>query len=184
MRQFAYLSAVTLLALAGCASVAPVSGPAVSVINSITYDNAITGKRDGQRSAWPAAALAHSTEPFPMAQVKQCDKDGTHCSWGVIKAQRSFGKVKVEPAGVMVELDVALEVDRSLRNRNSEQDTTLTIPADVGALQAKQVQKHSMMLEWGKVTRIDFKYGINYEVCAQRLDAAGKALDECALTVF
>jgi hypothetical protein len=179
MRPSFYLAAAALLALAGCASVAPDAAPAVSVINSLTYDNAISGQRDGERTAWPLAGLARSSEPFPMAQVKQCDADGARCSWGVMKAQRSFGKVTLVPGGVSVELEVAVEVDRSLRNKNSEQDTTMTIPANVGALQAKRVQKRSMVLEFGKVTRIDFNYGISYEVCAQR-----QALDQCALSAF
>jgi hypothetical protein len=177
MRTYSYLPAAMLLALAGCASVAPDGAAPVSVINSVSFDNAMTGQRDGQRTTWPTATLARSSEQFPMAQVKQCDKDGAACSWGVMKAERSFGKVKEVPGGLLVDVEVAVDVERSLRTKNSEQDTTMTIPANVGALQGRRVEKRAITLAYGKVARIDFNYGISYELCAQR-----KALDNCVLS--
>lgn len=184
MRTCTTLAAIALLALAGCAGVVPDTTPAVSVINSLSFDNAVTGKRDGLRSAWPAATLAGTTEHFPMGQIKQCDKNGAACSWGVLKAQRSFGKVKLVPGGVLVDVEVLAEVDRSQHAKSKDQDASVTIPADVGALQSKRLQKRAMVLEYGKITKIDLNYGISYELCALRLDAARQAIDKCEIGYF
>jgi hypothetical protein len=182
MRLYTSLAAIALLAMSGCAT--PDSLPAVSVINSLSFDNAVSGKRDGLRSAWPAATLGRTSEQFPMAQIKQCEQGGAACSWGVLKAQRSFGKVSVMPDGVLVEVEVQVDVERSQHTRSGDQDTSMTIPADVGALQARRVQKRSMVLEYGKPVRLEFNYGISYELCALRLDAARQALDKCEIAYF
>lgn len=184
MRTCTTLAAIALLALAGCAGVVPDTTPAVSVINSLSFDNAVTGKRDGLRSAWPAATLAGTTEHFPMGQIKQCDQNGAACSWGVLKAQRSFGKVKLVPGGVLVDVEVLAEVDRSQHAKSKDQDASVTIPADVGALQSKRLQKRTMVLEYGKITKIDLNYGITFELCALRLDAARQAIDKCEIAYF
>jgi hypothetical protein len=170
-----------VLALAGCAGVSPGTLPSVSVVNSLTFDNAMSGKRDGLRSTWPAATLSGSSEHFPMAQVKQCDKDGAACSWGVLKAHRSFAKARVTPGGMEVDFEVLVDVDRSHQAKTKDQDTTMTIPANVSALQRKRLEKRTMVLAYGKPARIEFGYGINYDVCAQRLDAQGKPLDQCEI---
>lgn len=193
MRSFIYLPALALLALAGCAgtgastststsptvSASAVRDPSatVSIVNSLSFDNAMSGKRDGLRSAWPAATLARSTELFPIAQIKQCDKGA--CSWGVLKAQRSFGKVQPVAGGVLVDVQVTIDVDRSQHAKGKDQDATLTIPADVIALKTASAQSRSAVLKYGEVTRIDFAYGIRYELCALRLDAARQPLDKC-----
>lgn len=178
MRPFFTLSLVATLALSGCATVSTDS-PTVSVINSLSFNNAMTGKRDGLRSAWPAAQLAGSREQFPVAQIKQCEQGAAACSWGVLKARRSFGKVVPAADGVQVEVEVAIEVDRSQHAKGRDQDATLTIPADVLALKTASTQKRSMLLKYGQVTRIDFAYGISYELCALRLNAARQPLDKC-----
>jgi hypothetical protein len=178
MRTLHLISLAALVALGGCAGVGPGAGTTVSVVNNLSFDNAMTGKRDGLRSAWPATALAGSSEQFPMAQIKQCEPGGA-CSWGVLKAHRRFGKVQPVADGVMVEVEVALEVDRSLRAKGRDLDATLTIPADVGALQANMRQTRSMTLKYGEVARMDFKYGISYELCALRIDAARLPVDRC-----
>ena len=188
MRSSIYVSALGLMALAGCAgsgtstntsATSATSATTVSVINSLSFDNAMTGKRDGLRSAWPAATLARSKEQFPIAQIKHCDKGAPACSWGVLKAHRSFGKVQPVADGVMIEVEVVVDVDRSQHAKGKDQDATLTIPADVVALKATSTQSRSMLLKYGEVTRIDFKYGISYELCALRLDAARQPVDNC-----
>lgn len=184
MRPCTPFAAIALLAVAGCASVVPDTPTTISVVNSLSFDNAVSGKRDGLRSAWPAATLGGSAEQFPMAQIKQCDKSGAACSWGVLKAQRSFGKVREVPGGVAVEVEVQIDLDRSLRAKSKDQDATVTIPADVPALKGKLLETRSVVLEYGKVTRIDFKYGISYELCALRLDAARLPLDKCEIAYF
>jgi hypothetical protein len=176
MRPLLPLSAAVLLALAGCAS-APQEAP-VSLINSLSFDNALSGKRDGLRSAWPLDKLAQSTEHFPLAQVKQCDSAGL-CSWGVLDARRRFGAVRRVEGGVAVELDLMVDVDRSQQVARAEQNGGMTIPADVGALKAKRAIKREVVLPYGKVERIELDYGIRFELCAFRLDAARKPVEQC-----
>lgn len=179
MRSLIPLSLATLLALAGCAQAPKASPPpVVSVINSLSFTNAMTGKRDGLRSAWPMTQLPNSSELFPMAQVKQCDAAGA-CSWGVMRAQRSIGKVRQVDGGVALDVELELDVDRSQRVRRPDQDAAMTIPADVSALQAKRTLKKEVMLEYGKVQRFDFDFGIAFELCALRLDAAEQPVDQC-----
>jgi hypothetical protein len=79
----------------------------------------------------------------------------------------------------MVEVAVAIAVDRSLRSKRKDLDASVSIPADVTALQASMAQSRTMVLKYGEVTRIDFKYGISYELCALRLDAARQPVDNC-----
>lgn len=184
MRPRTPLAAIALLALAACASGVPDTPTTLSVVNSLSFDNAVSGKRDGLRSAWPAATLGGTTEQFPMAQIKQCDPGGAACSWGVLKAQRTFGKVRQVPEGVAVDVEVVVELDRSLHAKDKGLDATLTIPADVGAIKGKLIETRSVVLAYGKVTRIDFKYGISYELCALRLDAARQPLDTCEIAYF
>jgi len=184
MRRFAYLPAAVLLALAGCASVPQDSAPTVSVINSLSFDNAMSGKRDGLRSAWPLDALRLSTEHFPLSQVKLCDQNGAACSWGVLKARRSFGNVRKVPGGVALEVDVTVDVDRSQQANSELQNGAMTIPADVGALRAKRHVTRELVLEYGVVQRIDFDFGIRYELCALRLDVAREPIDKCEIAYF
>ena len=183
MRSRATLLAAMLLALGGCAGVPPSAAPAASIVNSLSFDHAMTGKRDGLRSAWPAAKLAGHVEHFPMAQVKQCNPAGA-CSWGVLKARRSFGKVEPVAGGVRVDVEVAIDVERSQKAFTGGGQAAMAIPADVAALQARRSEKRAIVLEYGKVTRIDMNYGISYELCALRLDAAGAPLDTCAIAYF
>ena len=187
MRLSLYLPALGLAALAGCAGGGAGTGvggsaagaTTVSVINSLSFDNAMTGKRVGLRSAWPAATLARSKEQFPIAQIKHCEKGAPACGWGVLKAHRSFGKVQPVEGGVLVDVEVVVDVERSQHAKGKDQDATLTIPADVIALKAASAQSRSMVLKYGEVTRIDFNYGISYELCALRLDAARQPIDKC-----
>ncbi len=182
MRFHVTLAAAALSMLAGCATDRPAM-PAVSLINSLSFDNAMSGKRDGLRSAWPADTLSGASEQFPMAQLKQCNAAGV-CSWGVLKAQRSFGKVEPVPGGVRVELEVAIDVNRSHRAAQGGEQAAMSIPADVSALQIRRSEKRSMVLEYGKVMQIDLNYGIRYELCALRLDAARTPLDTCEIAYF
>ncbi len=186
MRFYLSLSAIATLALAlaGCAGSTAAGGAAdsattISVINSLSFDNAMTGKRDGLRSAWPAATLANSEEQFPIAQITQCDKAAPACSWGVLKAHRSMGKVQPVPGGVLLEVELVINVDRSQHAKGKDQDATLTIPADVVALKNATKLRRSVELKYGAVTRFDMGYGISYELCALRLDAARQPLDKC-----
>ncbi len=184
MRLIATLPAAALLAIAGCTSVPPAAGPAVSIVNSLSFDNAMSGKRDGVRTAWPMAQLAQTTEQFPLAQVKQCAKTGkpdAPCSWGVLNARRTIGKVRALPTGVALEVELVLDLERSQRVHGKAHNAAMTIPADVPALQLKRTVKRDVVLEYGKVERIDVEHGISFALCALRLDAARKAIDTCAI---
>jgi hypothetical protein len=181
MRHIAYFTAAGLLVLAGCTSVPPAATPAVSIVNSLGFTNAMTGKRDGLRSAWPMDQLAQSTERFPLALVKQCEQGAALCSWGVLNAQRTVGKVRPMPSGVMLEYELVLDLARSQRVHGKEQNAALTIPADVPALQMKRTVKREVVLEYGKVQRVELEPGISYALCALRLDAERKPIDTCAI---
>ena len=183
VRHIAYLPATALLgfALAGCTSVPPAATPAVSVVNSLSFTNAMSGKRDGLRSAWPMNQLAQTTEQFPLAQIKQCDQTTSACSWGVLSAKRTFGKVRSVPGGVVLSYELVLDIERSQRAHGKAQNAGMTIPADVPALQLKRTVKNEVTLEYGKVQRIELDHGIGYELCALRLDAERKAVDNCAI---
>jgi hypothetical protein len=179
MRHLAYL-AVALCA-AGCSTVPPAGAPTVSIVNAISFDNAMSGKRDGLRSAWPMHQLAQTTEQFPLAQLKRCDAAGAACNWGVLSAGRTFGHVRAVPEGVALTVELVLDVDRSQRAHGLGQNAAMTIPADVGALSLKRTVRRDVVLEYGKVQRIEAEHGISYALCALRLDAAGKPVDTCAI---
>ena len=183
MHTSTVLSVAALLTLAACANVRPSGGPSVSFINSLSFDNAVSGKRDGLRSAWPADKLARSAEAFPMGQVKLCDAAG-RCKWGVLKARRNVRKAEQVPGGLALELEVAVDVARSHSAMMGSDQAAVTIPADVGALQAKSVQTRNLVLEYGKVVKIDFPYGVSYEMCAFRRDGAGQAMEKCEIGYF
>jgi hypothetical protein len=181
MRPFRLACSAAIVLLAGCASTPP-DAP-VSLINSLSYTNPMSGMRDGLRSAWPLTSLSHARENFPLAQVRQCDLAGV-CSWGVLSAHRSFGKVRPIEGGVAVELDLEVDVDRSQAVNRAEQAGAMSIPADVGALQAKRRVQREVVLPFGKVERIDLDYGIRFELCAFRLDAARQPMEQCEIPYF
>jgi hypothetical protein len=181
MRPF-FLPAAALLALAACASEPPSPAPAVSIVNSLTFDHALSGKRDGVRTAWPMEQLAQSTELFPLAQIKRCASGGASgCQWGVLKVSRTMGEVLASPQGVTLDVELVLDVDRSQTGHGSLQDAAMTVPADVGALQLKRVIRQRVVLEYGKVQQIAAEHGIGYALCAQRLDAARQPLEQCPI---
>lgn len=186
MRPFFLLSAAALLSLAGCVSLPGPNDPArqqqtVSLVNSLTWTNAMTGKGDGLRSAWPLAELVQHTEHFPLAQVKRCDEVASTCSWGVLKARRTVGQTTYVPGGVALDLEVVVEVDRTQEVRRAGQNLAMTIPADVSALRARRDVRQALVLEYGKVHHIDFDFGIGFDLCLLRLDAARQPIDKCEI---
>lgn len=183
MRSFFLPTTLVALALSGCATQPASDAPAVSIINSLSFDHAMISKRDGLRSAWPMATLSGTTEHFPLAQIKQCDSAGL-CRWGVLDAKRRFGAVGMTPEGVVAEVEVDIHVDRSQHAKRTGLNAAMTIPADVAALQAKRTEKREVVLPFGKVVRMDFDHGIRYELCALRLDAARQSLDKCEIPYF
>jgi hypothetical protein len=182
MRLRSSLAAPAVLALAGCNTIPPAPAPDVSIINSLSFNHAISGKRDAMRTAWPMDQLPQTTELFPLAQVKQCDKTGEPCRWGIVRAKRTFGKVAAAAAGVALELELVLDVARSQRAHGRGQYAAMSIPGSVASIpQGRHTVKRALVLEYGKVQRIDLGHGISYELCALRLDAARKAIDTCAI---
>ena len=178
------MCAGALLTLSACSTLfneqsAPTKdGQHVSVIHSLNWTNGLTGKRDGARSSWPLASLRNHEEPFPLAQIKQCDKAGA-CAFGIMRAHRTVSTWRHVPGGVKLDLTLDIDIDRSQRGRQPGLNTAMTIPADVAALRWNGGLKRSFMLVFGQVQHIDLDHGISFDVCALRYDAKGQALDVC-----
>ncbi|MCC6069973.1 hypothetical protein ACFSQU_03445 [Massilia sp. GCM10020059] len=183
MRPTISITAAALLAVAGCTVMPGPHDPArthhtVSLVNSLSWTHAVSDKPDALRTAWPLAGLARHTEQFPLAQVKQCDAAGV-CSWGVLKARRTLSAPRYVAGGVAVDVELAVDVDRSHDALQGGENVAMAIPADVPALSAKRTVRKSLVLQYGKVERIGLDFGIGYDLCAQRLDKAGNAVDAC-----
>lgn len=182
----AALAAVSLLS--ACAGVGQAAHPSdpndpanaqqyVSLVNSLNWTNALSGKRDGSRSSWPLRQAAGQEEVFPLAQLKQCK--GEACAWGVMRARRSFGAVTYVPGGMNVEVTLHIDVDRRQEMHKAEFNTAMAIPADVPGLRSTKDVHRTLTLQYGKIQHIDFDYGVGFDLCALRYDAAGHALDAC-----
>lgn len=185
MRPFISFTVAALLALAGCAAMPGPHDPAraghtASLVNSLSWTNAVSDKPDALRTAWPLGGLAGHAEQFPLAQVKQCDAAGV-CSWGVLKARRTLSAPRYVEGGVALEVELGLDVDRRHEALQGGEQVAMAIPADVPALTAKRTVRRSLVLQYGRVHRINLDFGIGYALCAQRLDAAGKPLDSCEI---
>jgi hypothetical protein len=155
------------------------SGQTVSVINAMTWTNPLSGKRDGVRTAWPLSQLASHEEIFPLAQVKKCPDGGMPCAWGVLSASRNITRYDYMAGGVTLDMALVVDVHRRQQDRRRNFHTSMAIPADVPALQYRKQLQQAVALPYGKVYRIDFEHGIRFEICTQRMDANGRALDNC-----
>lgn len=153
--------------------------PAVSIVNRLSWFNPVDGKRDGLRTAWPLHQLvAVHAEHFPLAQVRQCDRANA-CRWGVVRATRTISQALAHAQGVTLQLDATVQVARRQQAFIGGEQTAMAIPADVDALESTHSVRQPVTLAYGVVTRIGFGHGIAYDLCAQRLNASGQALDEC-----
>jgi hypothetical protein len=171
------------LLLSGCAMWRNPNDPArnkqsVVVVNSMTWPHAASGKQDGTRTVWQLEQLDNNEEIFPLAQIKHCP-DALPCAWGVLSASRNITRYHYEPGGVMLELGLNVDVHRRQQDRRRNFHTSIAVPSDVPAISFQRVLQESVSLPYGKVYRVDMDYGITYQLCAQRVDAAGKALDKC-----
>ena len=185
MRPLNLLAAAALLALGGCAASPSLHDPArtghtVSLVNKLSWTNAMSGKPDALRTAWPLASLKQHIEQFPLAQVKQCDAAGG-CKWGAMKAQRVLSAPRYVAGGVVLDLELFIDVGRSRAALQGGEAVAMTIPSDVPALEGARIVRKSVMLPYGKVERIDLDFGIAYDLCAQRLNAAGQPVDRCEI---
>lgn len=177
------LSAGVVVAVSGCASLVAPNDPAqdgqyVSVVNSLTWTNPMSGKRDGLRSSWPLKTLKGQGEEFPLAQIRDCNPAGL-CSWGVMRAQRTLQQYTYVPGGVTLDLLLAVDVDRRQEVKQGAYQAAMAIPSDIAVLRANRQLQRTLKLEYGKVQHIDVDYGVRLDVCALRYDAAGQALDVC-----
>jgi len=181
-------SAFTLLALlaaallSGCASLAQ-DDPArqqltVSVVNSLSWTNPLSGKRDGVRTSWPLLSAGGAREVFPLAQLRQCQPDAS-CAWGVMRAERGVAGVRYLPSGLELDLALALDVARHQQVEQPEFSAAMTIPSDIAALQAQRQVRQHLRLQYGQVQHIALEFGVAYDICVRRIDAAGRALDNC-----
>ena len=183
MRPLNLMTAAALLAMSGCAALPGPHDPAraghtVSLVNNLSWTNAMSGKPDALRTAWPLAGLSQHTEQFPLAQVKQCDAAGV-CKWGVLKAQRMLSAPRYTAGGVLLDLELFIDVGRSRNALQGGEAVAMTIPADVPALEGARIVRKSVALPYGKIERIDLDFGIVYALCVQRLNAGGQPLDRC-----
>ncbi|MGZ8320432.1 MAG: hypothetical protein ACXWVD_15130 [Telluria sp.] len=182
MRHAIPLFAAALLALPGCASRHDPARQqqAASLVNSLTWTDAVTGKADALRSSWPFDTLNQHAERFPLAQVKRCDAAGAS-SWGVLDARRTITAPRYVKGGVAFDIELTLNVGRRHEALPGGEKVAMAIPADVPALEAKRTHRQSLVLEYGKVQRLDFDHGIGYDVCVQRLDAARQPVEQCPI---
>jgi hypothetical protein len=169
--------------LSGCAMWRNPHDPArnqqyVVVVNSMTWPNAATGKLDGTRTVWPLQQLGNHEEIFPLAQLKHCP-DALPCAWGVLSASRSITRYSFAAGGITLDLGLNVDVHRRQQDRRRNFHTSIAVPSDVPAISYQRVVQESVSLPYGKVYRVDMDHGIKYQLCAQRVNAAGKALDQC-----
>jgi hypothetical protein len=181
--KFLFLVPLAGILLSGCAMWRNPNDPArnkqyVVVVNAMTWPNAASGKLDGTRTVWPLEQLVNNEEVFPLAQLKHCP-DALPCAWGVLSASRNVTRYNYEAGGVALDLGLNVDVHRRQQVRRRNFHTSIAIPADVPALSYQHVLQESISLPYGKVYRVDMDYGVKYALCAQRVDAAGKPLDQC-----
>lgn len=175
------VAGLTLSACAGLGQQGAASSPQqyVSLVNSLSWTNALSGKRDGARSSWPLKEPGGRNEVFPLAQLKQCDQNGAACAWGVMSARRSISGVAYGPDGVTFDLVLQIDIDRHQEMHKPEFNTAMAIPGDVATLRSNKEVRRKLTLRYGKVEHIAFDYGVGFDVCVLRHDAAGRALDTC-----
>lgn len=173
--------------VAGCASQgAPTVTPKeiaqeeqyVSIVNSLTWTNPMTGKRDGLRSSWPLKGLKGQDEQFPLAQVRECNPAGA-CTWGVMLAHRKLNEFTYVDGGVTVDLTLGLNIDRRQEVKRPDYQAAMAIPSDVAVIRVVRELVRKLDLKYGKVQHVDADYGVRLDVCVLRYDAAGQALDVC-----
>ncbi len=155
-------------------------GQYVTVVNSLEWNNPLSGKRDAVRTAWPAGALNHHREWFPLAQLKQCDAAGV-CAWGVLNANRTLSARDYQPGAIVLKLEVQADIARQQEVHRAGYDALLRIPSDVPALEARKATSEELTMAYGKLHVVDLGHGVNLRVCAARHQADGKALDQCAI---
>ena len=151
---------------------------AVSVVNSLSWTNPLSGKRDGVRTSWPLLSAGGAREFFPLAQLRQCQPDAS-CAWGVMRAERGTAGVRYGPSGLELDLELAFDVARHQQVRQPEFSAAMTIPSDVAALQWQRRLHQHLQLQYGQVQHIALEFGVAYDICVRRIDAAGRALDNC-----
>jgi hypothetical protein len=85
----------------------------------------------------------------------------------------------VAPDGVSFDLVLQVDIDRRQEMHKPEFNTAMAIPGDVAALRSNKELRRKLTLRYGKIEHIDFDYGVAFDVCVLRYDAAGHALDAC-----
>jgi len=97
----------------------------------------------------------------------------------VLLASRNVTRYTYERGGVTLDLGLNVDVHRRQQDRRRNFHTSIAVPADVPALSYQHVLQETVSLPYGKVYRVEMDYGVTYQLCAQRIDAAGRAVDKC-----
>ena len=50
----------------------------------------------------------------------------------------------------------------------------MTIPSDVAALQSQRPLHQHLQLQYGQVQHVALEFGVAYDICVRRIDAAGQ----------
>ncbi|WP_295992725.1 hypothetical protein [Rugamonas sp.] len=150
----------------------------VSVVNSLSWTNPLSGKRDGARTSWPLLSPGGAHEQFPLAQLRQCQPDGS-CAWGVMRAERSIDGISYGPSGVALDVTLVQDVARRQEVHQAEMNAAMAIPSDVAALQSQRPWHQHLQLQYGQVRHVVLELGVAYDICVRRIDAAGQVLDAC-----
>lgn len=182
MRRLLPSYLIAVLALCGCAVQHDPARrqQAASLVDSLSWIDAVSGMRDAHRGVWPVDKLGTHTERFPLFQVKRCDAAGL-CSWGVVDARRTLSGARYVEGGVALDVEVTLNIDRRHESSLKGEKIVVAIPSDVAALQDKRTQKKALVLQYGKVERVVISDGVSYDLCVQRFDASRKPVEECPI---
>ncbi|WP_324729593.1 hypothetical protein [Pseudomonas chlororaphis] len=161
-------SALALLSLAGCVSQPATQEQQSWVAVSVSAPNLNFPERIGtaSRSSSPFKVQDTESMAYPLMTVRTCNAAMTDCSAGIVKLESKVTLVELRQNGATARLDLTYQVGRSqtVGDRRS-QSVSMSLPADVKALNASQRYSKEVELNYGSVGHIDFPYGVDFAIC-------------------
>jgi hypothetical protein len=166
-------------ALAGCASIQP--APQAPIVVS-TYGSALSPfiKERPDTGASVSTALSAAfplLTTYPLMVVRECNKDQTECSTGVVKLASQITVLKVAANSATIHVNVKYDVDRQQVVRDSNMRIAKSIPADVPSLSGKDQFDRVVTLSYGDKRRVSFPHGVDFDVCIAPADKYMQSLD-------